>query len=152
MKEHPIHETNRLCKKIMEELKRKENILNEQEIVVFEANILVSPPPSEQKSSGGIIMPEIKEDEPNELVSGDVRQVGPGFMVPNSTDNSSDIDAIIKSVESNEKASVKHIPMNIEVGDRVYYYKQAGDKIELLGEKYIIVPYGSIKVLLRQKV
>lgn len=149
---HTIHKTTNLCKKITNELERKESILNEQEIVVVGANILVTPAPDEKQSVGGIIIPETKKDAPHDLVSGAVRQVGPGFMVPESSKDSGSVEDLIAYTEYQGRPSMKHIPMDINIGDMVFYYKQAGDEIELLGYKYVIVPYGAIKVLLRQKV
>ena len=75
--------------------------------------ILISRTETQEKSPGGIIIPENAKEKPQE---GTVVAVGPG-KIENGT----------------------RVPMTVEEGDRVLFGKYAGTEVSLNGKEYILV-------------
>ena len=76
--------------------------------------VLVKPAAAEQKTAGGIIIPDSAKEKP---LKGEVIAVGPG---------------------------TKDETMQVVVGDFVLYGKYSGTEIELDGEKYLIMRQSDI--------
>ncbi|MDI9544605.1 MAG: co-chaperone GroES [Bacteroidales bacterium] len=76
--------------------------------------VLVKPAPAEQKTAGGIIIPDSAKEKP---LKGEIIAVGPG---------------------------TKDETMQLAVGDSVLYGKYSGTEIELDGEKYLIMRQSDI--------
>lgn len=76
--------------------------------------MLIKPAPAEQKTAGGIIIPDSAKEKP---LKGEVIAVGPG---------------------------TKDEAMQLAVGDSVLYGKYSGTEIELDGEKYLIMRQSDI--------
>jgi len=76
--------------------------------------VLIKPAPAEQKTAGGIIIPDSAKEKP---LKGEVIAVGPG---------------------------TKDEAMQLAVGDSVLYGKYSGTEIELDGEKYLIMRQSDI--------
>ena len=75
--------------------------------------ILVKPMPEEEKSAGGILLPDSAKERPQ---SGEVIVVGPG------------------KIEDG-----KRIAMEIKAGDTIVYSKYGGTEIKVDGEDYLIL-------------
>ena len=71
--------------------------------------VLVEPAPAEEKTAGGIIIPDTAKEKPQK---GTVVAVGPGK---------------------------KDEPMTVKVGDNVLYGKYAGTEITIDGTNYLIM-------------
>lgn len=69
---------------------------------------------SEEKSAGGIIIPDSAKEKPQE---GKVVAVGNGKTLDNGT----------------------KVPMQVQAGDRVLFSKYSGSEIKIDGEEYLIV-------------
>ena len=80
--------------------------------------IVVKPAPAEEKTQGGIIIPETAKEKPQK---GEVVAVGPG------------------------KEDVK---MTVKKGDTVLYGKYAGQKVELNGDEFLIMREDDVLVIL----
>jgi chaperonin GroES len=76
--------------------------------------LVVKPIKTEEKTKGGIFIPDTAKEKPQE---GKVVAVGPGRM----TDDG------------------KRIPMDIKIGDRVIYTKYGGTEIKVDGEEMMIL-------------
>lgn len=76
--------------------------------------VLVKPAAAEQKTAGGIIIPDSAKEKP---LKGEIIAVGPG---------------------------TKDETMQLAVGDSVLYGKYSGTEIELDGEKYLIMRQSDI--------
>ena len=76
--------------------------------------VLVKPAPAEEKTAGGIIIPDTAKEKPAEGV---VIAVGPGKRDKNG----------------------KRIPVEIENGEKVLFGKYSGTEIKLNGTDYIIL-------------
>lgn len=81
--------------------------------------VIVKPKAEEEKTSGGIILPDTAKEKPQE---GTVIAVGPG-----------------KVLENGERK-----PMTVKEGDTVIYSKYGGTEVTVSGEEYIILDEESI--------
>lgn len=76
--------------------------------------VIVKPAEAEEKTSGGIILPDTAKEKP---IEGTVVAVGPG--------KTADDGKIIKP--------------EVKVGDRVLYGKYSGTEVTIAGEEYLIM-------------
>jgi len=76
--------------------------------------VIIKPAPAEEKTKGGIILPDTATEKP---VIGEVVAVGPGKV---SDDG-------------------KKIPCEVKVGDKVLYGKYSGTEVTVEGEEYLIM-------------
>lgn len=76
--------------------------------------VFVKVSPSEEKTAGGILLPDTAKEKPQ---IGEVVQVGPG--------------------KRNDDGS--RAPLEVKVGDRVLYSKYAGTDIKLGSEDYVLL-------------
>ncbi len=81
--------------------------------------VIVKPKAEEEKTSGGIILPDTAKEKPQE---GTVIAVGPGSMLENG----------------------ERRPMSVKEGDNVIYSKYGGTEVTVEGEEYIILDEDSI--------
>jgi chaperonin GroES len=76
--------------------------------------IIIKPSPAEEKTRGGIILPDTAKEKP---VIGEVVAVGPGR----------------KSDDG------KIVPMEVKTGDKVLYGKYSGTEVTIDGQEYLIM-------------
>lgn len=80
--------------------------------------VLVEPLPAEERTAGGIIIPDTAKEKPQR---GTVIAVGPGK---------------------------KDEPMTVKVGDKVLYGKYAGTEITIDGKEYLIMRESDILAII----
>ena len=86
--------------------------------------VIVEPIKAEEKTKGGVILPDsVEKEKPQE---GKVLSVGPGKEVS---------DKIIKP--------------QVKIGEKVLYKKYSGDEIELEGQKLIILESEDILAIIK---
>ncbi len=76
--------------------------------------VVIKPSPAEEKTKGGLILPDTAKEKP---VVGEIVAVGPGKV----TDDG------------------KKISMEVKVGDKVLYGKYSGTEVTIEGEEYLIM-------------
>jgi chaperonin GroES len=76
--------------------------------------VVLKPIQAEEKTKGGIVLPDTAKDKPQE---GEVIAVGPGRILENGA----------------------QLEPTVKVGDRVIYSKYSGTEIKINGEEYLIV-------------
>ena len=76
--------------------------------------VVIKPSPADEKTKGGIILPDIAKEKP---VMGEVVAVGPGKV----TDDG------------------KKIEPEVKVGDKVLYGKYSGTEVTIDGDEYLIM-------------
>lgn len=76
--------------------------------------VIVKPSPVEEKTKGGIILPDTAKEKP---VIGEVVAVGPGKIADDGT----------------------KIAPEVKVGDKVLYGKYSGTEVTVEGEEYLIM-------------
>ena len=80
--------------------------------------VLILPNPAEEKTAGGLIIPDTAKERP---LAGKVVAVGPG---------------------------TKDIQMEVKVGDEVLYGKYSGQEIHVEGEDYLIMKQADILAII----
>lgn len=83
--------------------------------------VLILPAPAEEKTIGGIIIPDTAKEKP---LQGEVVAVGNG---------------------------TSEEPMELKVGDNVLYGKYAGQEIEFEGTKYLMMKQKDVMAILGKK-
>jgi chaperonin GroES len=78
-------------------------------------NVVVEHVEQDDKTSGGIFLPDTAKEKPQEGV---IRAVGPGRV----TDKGTVVD------------------MHVKAGDRVLYRKYSGSEVKIDGTEYLIIP------------
>lgn len=76
--------------------------------------VVLKPIEAEEKTKGGIVLPDTAKDKPQE---GEVIAVGPGRILDNGT----------------------KLAPEVKVGDRVIYSKYSGTEVKVDGEEYLII-------------
>ncbi len=82
--------------------------------------VVIKPLPAEDKTAGGIIIPDTAKEKPQQ---GEVVAIGPG------------------------KEGVK---LNLKIGDRVLYGKYAGQELQYKGDDYLIMREDDVLVVLNE--
>jgi chaperonin GroES len=85
--------------------------------------VIVKPAESEEKTKGGIILPDTAKEKP---MQGEVIAVGPGRV-------------------SDEGKAIK---LEVKVGDKVLYGKYSGTEVTIDGEEYLIMRESDIFAIL----
>ncbi len=80
--------------------------------------VLILPNPAEEKTAGGLIIPDTAKERP---LAGKVVAVGPG---------------------------TQEVKMEVKVGDQVLYGKYAGQEIHVEGEDYLIMKQADILAII----
>ena len=88
-------------------------------------NILIKRVEEENRTAGGIILPETAKEKPTE---GKVIAIGEGRVTPDG----------------------KVLPMSIKVGDVVLFSKWTGTEIKVDGEPHLIVKEGDILAIIER--
>ncbi|MBZ9734147.1 co-chaperone GroES [Mesorhizobium sp. CA18] len=87
--------------------------------------VLVRRIEAEEKTAGGIIIPDTAKEKPQE---GEVIAVGPGAR----------------------DESGKLVPLDVKVGDRILFGKWSGTEIKLNGEDLLIMKEGDVMGVIEQ--
>ncbi len=86
--------------------------------------VIVQALPQEEKTRGGVILPETAKEKPQQ---GEVVAVGDGRILDNGT----------------------KVNMQVKVGDRVLYGKYSGTEVKVEGEEYLIIKESEILAILK---
>jgi len=76
--------------------------------------VVIKPSPAEEKTKGGIILPDTAKEKP---VIGEIVAVGPGRKADDG----------------------KLVQMELKVGDKVLYGKYSGTEVTIDGQEYLIM-------------
>ncbi|MBC7104958.1 MAG: co-chaperone GroES [Firmicutes bacterium] len=76
--------------------------------------VVVKPLPMEERTKGGIVLPDTAKEKPQQ---GEVLAVGPGRLLDNG----------------------QRVAIDLKVGDKILYSKYAGNEIKMEGEEYLIL-------------
>ena len=108
-------------------------------LLVVGDKVLIKPKnPKDKTNSGLYLPPTITEKE--DVQSGYIVKVGPGYPLPNNTE-----DEPWKATEE----KVKYMPLQAEEGDLAIYLQRHAIEIQYEGEKYVILPQAAILLLER---
>lgn len=76
--------------------------------------LIVKPTKAEETTAGGIVLPDTAQEKPQK---GEVIAIGPGKLLDNG----------------------KTVPMEMKVGDTIFYAKYGGTEIKVGSEEYVIL-------------
>jgi chaperonin GroES len=108
-------------------------------LLVVGDKVLIKPKnPKDKTNSGLYLPPTVTEKE--DVQSGYIVKVGPGYPLPNNTE-----DEPWKATEE----KVKYMPLQAEEGDLAIYLQRHAIEIQYEGEKYVILPQAAILLLER---
>ncbi|GAB3809451.1 co-chaperone GroES family protein [Spirosoma humi] len=108
-------------------------------LIVVGDRVLIKPKdPADRTNSGLYLPPTVQEKE--QVQSGYVIKVGPGYPIPAAADEE-------PWKETEEK--VKYMPLQAQEGDVALYLQRNAIELDYEGERYVIVPQGSILMLER---
>jgi len=79
----------------------------------------VKPLPTEERTKGGIVLPDTAKEKPQE---GEVIAVGSGKLLDNG----------------------QRVPIDLKPGDKILFSKYAGNEVKIDGEEYTIFKQGDI--------
>lgn len=108
-------------------------------MIIVGDRVLIRPEDKSQKTNSGLYLPPNVSEKEN-VQSGYVIKVGPGYPIANPNDDSE---------PWKQEKEPKYIPLQAEEGDYALYMKKHAVEIELDGEKLVIVPQHAILLLLR---
>ncbi|HEY9187685.1 MAG TPA: co-chaperone GroES [Ignavibacteria bacterium] len=86
--------------------------------------VIIKPAPAEEKTKGGIILPDTAKEKP---MQGEIIAVGPGKV----TDDG------------------KTIPLEVKVGDKVLYGKYSGTEVTIDDTEYLIMRESDIFAIIK---
>lgn len=108
-------------------------------LIVIGDRVLIKPLTSSEKTSSGLYLPPgVQEKE--QVRSGYVIKVGPGFPMPVPADDEN---------WKRQDEKVKYIPLQAKEGDLAIFLQRDAIEIVYSTEKYFIVPQHSILLLER---
>lgn len=117
--------------------KIKENTLTN--ILVVGDKVLIRPINPKDKSKSGLYLPAtITEKE--EVQTGFIVKVGPGYPLPSMADD---------DIWNQNSEKVKYMPLQAEEGDKAIYLQRHAIEIMYQNEKFIIIPQSAILLLER---
>jgi len=110
-------------------------------LIVVGDRVLIKPKTANSQSKGGLFLPPgYKEKE--EIQSGYVVKVGPGYPIPLPSDG-------IDEPWNKKEEKVNYIPLQAKIGDLAIFLKNGAVEVQFHGEKYFIVPQHSVLLLER---
>ena len=110
-------------------------------LIVVGDRVLIKPKSSQSQSKGGLFLPPgYKEKE--EIQSGYVVKVGPGYPIPLPSEG-------FDEPWNKKEDKINYIPLQAKIGDLAIFLKKGAVEVHFHGEKYFIVPQHSILLLER---
>jgi len=111
-------------------------------LIVVGDRVLIKPKNPEERTKAGLLLPPGVQEK-QKVHNGYVVKVGPGYPIP----------AIAEIDESwkRKKNDAKYFPLQAQIGDLAVYLQENSVEIEFNQEKYIIVPFSSILLLVRDE-
>lgn len=108
-------------------------------LVVIGDRVLIRPNATNAQTKSGLLLPPGIEEKEN-LLSGYVIKVGPGYPIPN-----------MESEEPWKPASdsIKYIPLQVEVGDLAIFLQKQAYEVEFQSQKYYILSQASVLMVVR---
>jgi co-chaperonin GroES (HSP10) len=110
-------------------------------LLVVGDRVLIKPKSASDRTSSGLYLPPTVQEK-EQVQSGYVVKVGPGYPIPVSTD-----DEPWKETEER----VKYMPLQAQEGDLAIYLQRNAIELDYEGTAYVIVPQSSILLLERSE-
>lgn len=112
-------------------------------IFVIGDKVLIKPKSLDDRTKAGLYLPPgVQQKE--EVQSGYIIKVGPGYAVPQATDDFSE------SWKGTEE-KVKYVPLQVREGDLAIFLQKGAIEVMYEDEKYYIVPQHLILMIVRDE-
>lgn len=108
-------------------------------LIVVGDRVLIRPKNPEERTKSGLILPP-GVHEKQKVQSGYVIKVGPGYPIP--------VPGEQEEPWQKNSDSSKYFPLQAQMGDLAVYIQDSGTEIELNNQKYVVVPFQAILLLL----
>ena len=116
-------------------------VKNIDKLIVVGDRVLIKPKSLNDRTKTGLYLPATVTEK-EEIRSGYIIKVGPGYPIPSSEDDES---------WKKDKEKVNYIPLQSKEGDLAVYLQKHAIEIEFDQEKYFLVPQSAILLLLRDE-
>ncbi len=111
-----------------------------ERIIVVGDRVLIKPQMGEVRTKSGLYLPPgVRENE--KVQTGYVVRVGPGYLIPSAQEWD----------EPWKPREPRYIPLQAREGDLAIYLQREAIELELEGERYVVVPYSAILLLVRDE-
>jgi len=114
-------------------------------LIIVGDRVLIKPKVGNEKTKSGLYLPPgVQEKEV--VQSGYIMKVGPGYPVPQSSEDSDE-----SWRKSNAEDNIKYIPLQVREGDLAIFLQKGSIEVIYKDEKYFIVPQHSILMVEREE-
>ncbi|MEL6388537.1 MAG: co-chaperone GroES family protein [Bacteroidota bacterium] len=121
-------------------LQLRENDLNK--IILIGDRVLLRPTKPSQRTESGLLLPQGMHKS-EELRTGYVIRVGPGFPIPMLQDDD--------QPWKDERDNVKYVPLQPREGDLAVYQQNSVYEIQFNGEDYVIASHRALLMVVRDE-
>ena len=115
---------------------------NLEKLIVVGDRVLIKPKNPDERTKSGLLLPP-GVHEKKKVQFGYVVKVGPGYPIPTIAE--------YDEPWQKKKDDSRYFPLQAKVGDLAVYTQESGNEIEFSNEKYIVVPFHAILLLLRDE-
>jgi co-chaperonin GroES (HSP10) len=112
-----------------------------EQLLVVGDRVLIKPRSSESQTKSGLLLPPGVEEQ-DEVRSGYVIKVGPGYAVPSAVD---------AEPWQQQDEAVKYVPLQAKYADLAIYLKKYAIEVRFNEQKYVVVPHNAILLLYRDE-
>lgn len=113
-----------------------------EKLIVVGDRVLIKPKNPDERTKAGLLLPPGVQEK-QKVHHGYVVKVGPGYPIPSVND--------AEETWKSKKEDAKYFPLQAKVGDLAVYLHESSVEIEFNHEKYIIAPFSSILLLVRDE-
>ncbi|MDD2196677.1 MAG: co-chaperone GroES family protein [Bacteroidales bacterium] len=115
---------------------------NLEKLIVVGDRVLIKPKNPEERTKTGLLLPPGVQEK-QKVQCGYVIKVGPGYPIPIAGEDN--------EPWQKRKDNSKYFPLQAQVGDLAVYLQDSGTEIEFSTEKYVVVPFQAILLLVRDE-
>jgi chaperonin GroES len=115
---------------------------NIEKLIVVGDRVLIKPKNPEERTKTGLLLPP-GVHEKQKVQSGYVLKVGPGYPIPSIAEYNEPWQ------KKNENSH--YFPLQAQIGDLAVYIQDSSTEIEFSNEKYVVVPFNAILLLVRDE-
>ncbi len=111
-------------------------------LIVLGDRVVISPDEGEERNEVGLYLPRSVSEREN-VQAGHVVAKGPGIPLADPSLSETEI-------WKENGHQLRHLPMQVDVGDYAIFLRKAAVEIKFEGRKYLVVPQSAILVLTRE--
>ena len=118
-----------------------DNSTGDKRLIVMGDRVLIAPDEGDERTEVGLYLPRSVMDR-EAVQGGRVVAKGPGLPLiePGLSDS---------ELWQESHRDMKHLPMQVEVGDYTIFLRKASVEIKYDGKRYLVVPQSALLLLLR---